>query len=78
MARVGVKTITVSPKAYEALLRVKRPDESFSDVILRLVSKHRSLMDLAGAWRGVSDEEVDTVVREAKEAWTRWATQRAG
>lgn len=74
--RVGVKTITISLKAYEALFRIKRPDESFSDVILRLASKHRSLMDLAGAWRNMSDEEVGAVVREVKEAWAKWTTQR--
>jgi len=44
---MGVKTITISIEAYEDLLKLKRPGESFSDMILRLAKK-RSLLDLAG------------------------------
>jgi len=68
----GVRTITISLEAYEALLRLKRPGESFSDVILRL-AKRRDLMDLAGAWRDVNDKELDKVMREIREAWSRWS-----
>ena len=68
---MGVKTITItiSLEAYEALLRVKRPGESFSDVILRLVKKHRSITDLAGVWHDISDEEANEAFREVKKAW---------
>ena len=41
------KTITILVKAYEALLRLKKPKESFTDVILRLTSR-RNLLDFAG------------------------------
>jgi len=44
---MGVKTITISIEAYEDLLKLKRPGEGFSDMILRLAKK-RSLLDLAG------------------------------
>lgn len=73
---VGVKTITISLEAYEALLHIKKPGESFSDVILRLVKKYTSLMDLAGVWRNVNDEEIGKVVEEIKRAWARWTIQR--
>ncbi|MGB9787131.1 MAG: antitoxin VapB family protein [Infirmifilum uzonense] len=69
---MGVKTITISIDAYEALLKLKRPGESFSDVILRLAKK-RSLLELAGAWRDVDDEELGKVVMEIREAWSKWS-----
>lgn len=33
------KTITISEEAYNALVRMKRGNESFTDIILRLASK---------------------------------------
>ncbi len=71
---MGVKTITISIEAYEALLRLKRPGESFSDVILRL-AKRRSLLDLAGVWRDVDDEELERVLKEIREVWLKWNTR---
>ncbi len=65
------KTITITLEAYEALKRLKKLGESFSDVILRLVKKHRSLMDLAGSWSNIDDESIEKMLREFKEAWTR-------
>jgi predicted CopG family antitoxin len=55
-------------------LRLKRPGESFSDVILRLAKK-RSLSDLAGVWKDVNDEELDRVLKEIREAWLKWDTR---
>lgn len=72
----GVKTITITLEAYEALLRLKRPGESFSDVILRLVRGRRSLMDLAGVWRDIDERRVEEIMAEVREAWTRWVSQR--
>ncbi|MCD6508964.1 MAG: antitoxin VapB family protein [Thermoprotei archaeon] len=55
---MGVKTITISIEAYNALVREKRPGESFSDVILRLIRSRGDLMELAGSWSDLDDEEV--------------------
>jgi len=44
------RTIMVSDDVYEALKRLKRPGESFSEVIRRLLRSRRgSLLDLAGS-----------------------------
>ena len=68
----GVKTITISIEAYNALLREKRPGESFSDVILRLIKSRGDVMDLAGAWSDVTDEAVEDILRGIREAWKAW------
>ncbi|MCS7103300.1 MAG: antitoxin VapB family protein [Candidatus Korarchaeum sp.] len=68
----GTKTITISLTAYEALLRVKKPGESFSDTILRLVKRNKGLMDLAGCWSDVNVEEIEDSLREVSEAWSKW------
>lgn len=69
---MGVKTITISLKAYEALLREKKPGESFSDVILRLVKNRDRILDLAGAWRDIDEGEIEEVFRGIREAWSKW------
>jgi predicted CopG family antitoxin len=40
------KTITISEEAYCALKRMKRPNESFTRVILRLTRSEKSTRDL--------------------------------
>jgi predicted CopG family antitoxin len=44
-----VRTLTVTESAYERLAAMKRPGESFTDVILRVTSR-RSLAQLAEAF----------------------------
>jgi Uncharacterized conserved protein len=70
------KTITISLEAYEALRRLKRPGESFSDVILRLARSQPDLSELAGAWSDVPEEEAEEILKSIKEAWASWRVQR--
>lgn len=54
---MATKTISLAEDAYQALLRTKRPGESFSDTVRR-ITRRRSLTDLAGV---MSREGADAV-----------------
>ncbi|MEO3993521.1 MAG: antitoxin VapB family protein [Desulfurococcaceae archaeon TW002] len=71
---MDVKIITISLEAYEALLRIKKPGESFSDVILKLTRKHKNLIDLASAWRNIENEKIEKILEEIRKTWFRWIT----
>jgi len=58
---VATKTITLTDEAYERLREMKRDDESFTDVVLRVTGSDRDLMKGFGSW-------ADTDLREAVEA----------
>jgi len=55
------------------LLSEKREGESFSDVIIRLVkNSKRNIMDYAGIWVNMSDEEVDKLFKDLEKLWEKW------
>lgn len=76
MTSMGVKTITISIEAYNALVREKRPGESFSDVILRLIRSRGDLMELAGSWSDLDDEEVGEFLKNVRKAWEFISSRR--
>ncbi|MBI4210301.1 MAG: antitoxin VapB family protein [Candidatus Diapherotrites archaeon] len=53
-----VKVISLSDEAYTKL-KSEKLGGSFSDAVIRLADKkpRKSIMDLAGAWKDVSDSE---------------------
>ncbi len=51
------KTIAVADDVYELLRREKRGEESFSEVIRRLGQKKGSLLEFAGAWKEIPEDE---------------------
>ena len=53
------KTITVMEDAYNLLLSRKNNNESFSEVIRKMVGKKGDIMRLAGAWKHLTNEEVE-------------------
>jgi len=54
------KVISLSNEAYQKLKNSKKPGESFSDVVLRVVGekKKKSLLEFAGTWEGDDADEV--------------------
>ena len=63
---MGTKTLTIMDDAYELLVRQKKPNESFSEEIRRIVPKKRNLMEFAGSWSKMSDKEVKEMKKEIK------------
>ena len=51
------RNISVTDDVYELLTKMKLKNESFSDTIRRL-AKRRDLIDCAGAWSDVSENEM--------------------
>lgn len=65
---MGVKTITVSQDAYEALASLKGQGESFSEVIRRLTRTNRSLLEFAGDWKDVPAEAMEAYLEFIRRA----------
>lgn len=55
---MSVKTITIRSEVYKLLSEMKRENESFSDLLLRLTKKKSSPMDFFGALEGSPSLEV--------------------
>lgn len=54
---------------YERLVALKRPQESFSDELRRLTETKGSIMEFAGIWKDMSDEdaqEMKETIRKSK------------
>jgi len=66
------KVVSLSKKAYQTLKNLKRPNESFSDVILRVAGREqkKSILEFAGTWKGNDIDEVFSRVRKDRERST--------
>lgn len=60
------KNLAVKEDVYRKLLEAKKGDESFSDVIQRLLSGKSDLMSFAGILSG--DKEFGLVLKDIREA----------
>jgi predicted CopG family antitoxin len=56
------KVISLSDRAYDVLSELKKEDESFSSLILRLCKKEskKSLLSYAGKWKG---DDIDGIFK---------------
>jgi len=61
------KSVRLSEEAYERLKSLRREDETFSEVVLRLAGEE-SLLELAGI---LSDEQADALEDAVEERRTR-------
>ena len=59
---MGYKTISLSEKAYEMLGKIKRENESFSQVVIRL-SNRKTLNDFVGCVSKNSSEKLMDALR---------------
>lgn len=64
---MGTKTISIMDDAYDLLIGMKMPGESFSDEIRRLTKTKSSVMDFAGAWKDISDKEAEKMKKTITE-----------
>jgi predicted CopG family antitoxin len=68
------KVVSLSNEAYLTLKNLKKPGESFSDVVLRVTGerKRKSLLEFAGTWEGNDIDEVfDRIKKEREQSMSR-------
>ena len=60
-----IKVISLSDEAYATLRTLKRPKDSFSDVVIRLTESERKkfILSLAGSWAG-DEKEAKKILEE--------------
>lgn len=63
---MGSRRVTLSDDAYERLDAERRPDESFSDVVLRLTDSD-DLLDYVGVLDDEAADELEAAIDAARE-----------
>jgi predicted CopG family antitoxin len=54
---MSTHTVALDGEAYAALKAMKRHEESFSDVVKRLAKPRRSILEFAGAWKDIPEDD---------------------
>ena len=72
---IMTKVISLSEKAYETLKGMKKPGESFSDVVLRVAQpkKKKSILEFSGKWHG---DDIDQVFAQIEKDRERMPSRR--
>ncbi len=76
---MGTRNISISEEAYERLAAHKGPNESFTEVIKRVVPPpgKKPLTSFLGTWEG-SDEEFKAIDAQTREMWKRYNEKLEG
>jgi predicted CopG family antitoxin len=66
---IMTKVVSLSKKAYQTLKDQKRPNESFSDVVLRIsnTKQTKSIQQFAGTWNGNDIDEIYNQIQNTRE-----------
>ena len=68
---MSAKTVALDPEAYEMLRRQRRSGETFSDAVKRLSGRRRSILDFAGIWKDIPNEDLARIRTFLKEGRRR-------
>jgi len=67
---MATKPVALDTEAYDILKRQKKPGESFSEVIKRVMVPRRPLTDFIGIWKDMPEaefREIDVFIRQGRE-----------
>jgi predicted CopG family antitoxin len=69
MQAAMTKVISLSERAYGTLKKLKRPNESFSDLVIRMAGQEgrESILEFAGTWKGSDIEDVFSQIMKDRE-----------
>lgn len=65
---MATKNIAITEEAYNLMLRHKRPNESFTELIKEHFKKGKRLTDYAGIWADMPGNEWKAIEKGVKEA----------
>lgn len=58
---MSLKRVALDPEACELLKKAKRKGETFSDVVKRIARRPARLMEFAGVWKEMSQEQIEEI-----------------
>jgi len=56
---MAAKTVALDLEAYDRLKHLRRPGETFSSAVKRLTGRRRSILEYAGIWKDIPEEDLE-------------------